>query len=311
VSVELSVPLKSLEQPLRESIRELRRGYQSVSECLEQTMAECDVRGAELADCRRQLAESRRSLSECERQLAERTRADADLVHRYANLKKQLEAKQAELTQTCEKFQQAQTETAQDKQRLQLQIESAQQLNEQIERIKAQHDASLAELSQLRSQFAPLAESAAETLQLRGEVTLAQSELGRLREQLAKQRPDEGLAEQLAAEQSQRQQLEMELEALRHRGAELAEALGEQKRLLTSEREHWSEELRQMRRAVEKQAEVLAQRPAAATVTDAPAQPAPRPANQSQAAANVIGSVLEQFEMLQKNKVRKLASSSG
>ena len=64
VPLDLAIPLKSIEHPLHDSIRELRQGYQSLSDCVEQAMAECDQRGSELADCRRQLAEARRSLME-------------------------------------------------------------------------------------------------------------------------------------------------------------------------------------------------------------------------------------------------------
>jgi hypothetical protein len=35
-----------------------------------------------------------------------------------------------------------------------------------------------------------------------------------------------------------------------------------------------------------------------------------RPTNNGQSADKVLGSVLEQFEMLQRNKIRKLASAS-
>ena len=173
MSVELSIPLKSLEQPLGESIRELRRGYQAVSDCLEQTMAECDLRGTELADCRRQLAEARRSLSECEKQLAERTRADGDLTHRYSALKKQFEQKHGDLVQANDRASQAQSEGAQNKQRLEMQIEQNQQLRQQAERYESEAEATRNELTQLRTQFAALAESAAEGVKLRGELAEA------------------------------------------------------------------------------------------------------------------------------------------
>lgn len=312
MSVDLSIPLKSLEQPLRDSIRELRRGYQAVSDCLEQTMAECDVRGTELADCRRQLAEARRSLSEYEKQLAERTRADGDLAHRYAAVKKQVETKQTELSQANDRASHAQAEDAQSKQRLELQIEQSQQLRQQNERMQAEAESSRGELAQLRTQFTALAESAAESVKLRGELADAKSLLARQQEQLAAAPADNNLSEELAAERSQRQQLENELDVLRHRGAELSEALAEQKRAVADEREHWNEELRQLRRAVEKQSEMINQRPAQSPVGQPVVEAVQnRPTSNGQGADKVIGSVLEQFEMLQRNKIRKLANTSG
>jgi hypothetical protein len=105
--------------------------------------------------------------------------------------------------------------------------------------------------------------------------------------------------------------LENELDVLRHRGAELTETLAEQKRLVAEEREHWNEELRHLRRAVERQSEVLNQRPAHAP-SPPPANGAgpDRPASNGQSADKVVGSVLEQFEMLQRNKIRKLANTA-
>jgi hypothetical protein len=98
---------------------------------------------------------------------------------------------------------------------------------------------------------------------------------------------------------------------LRNRGAELSEALAEQKRLSTAEREHWNEEFKQIRRAVEKQSELLVQRPAAAMAGEQPVHvAATRAASSPGVTSSVIGSVLEQFEMLQKSKIRKLASTS-
>lgn len=316
VSVDLSIPLKSLEQPLRDSIRELRRGYQAVSDCLEQTMAECDTRGTELADCRRQLAEARRSLSECEKQLAERTRADGDLAHRYAALKKQVEARQTELSQANDRATHAQAEGAQSKQRLELQIEQNQQLRQQTERLQADAESARGELAQLRTQFTALAESAAEAVKLRGELADAKSLLARQQEQLAAAPADntlsESLNQELAAERLQRQQLENELDVLRHRGAELTEALAEQKRAVADEREHWNEELRQLRRAVERQSEMLNQRAVQPPAGPPAGEPLPnRPTSNGQGADKVIGTVLEQFEMLQRNKIRKLANTSG
>ena len=104
VAFDFAVPLKLLKQPLHDSIDELRQGYQSLSECVEQSIAECEQRGAELADCRRQLAEARRSLMEQEKALAERDQAAADATRRVTATTKQLEAGQAELAQANEKL---------------------------------------------------------------------------------------------------------------------------------------------------------------------------------------------------------------
>jgi chromosome segregation ATPase len=265
VSVDLSLPLNAIGRPLQESIRELRRGYQSVSECLEQALADCEQRGSELADCRRQLAEARRSLSECERQIAERTRNETELTNRTSAIKKQLDAKSAELTQANERILRVQGECTQSQQRLEMAAEQTEHLRAQIARLEADHRESRDELSQLRGQFAPLAEAAAEAVRLRGELAAAQTDLIRLREQLSSPGDGGELQTQLAAFQTERQQLQSELDLLRHKATELSETLADQKRQADTERDRWSEELRHMRQIMERQTDAWAQRAAQAS----------------------------------------------
>src|SRR5690606_30149728 len=128
------------------------------------------------------------------------------------------------------------------------------------------------------------------------------AELARLEAQLAESGDSVGLEERLQAAESERIQLENELDLLRHRGAELVEQLAEQKRTAASERENWSEELRQLRKAVEMQSEALAHRggvtPVMQTAPVAPTNDAPRAnaTTNSRPEDSVLGSVMEQFE---------------
>lgn len=260
VSLDLSLPLKALGRPLQESIRELRRGYQSVSECLEQALADCEQRGSELADCRHQLAETRRGLSERERQIAERTRAEAELSNCCSSLQANLESKTAELSQAHERMVQIQGACSKNEQRLELQAEQSEQLHAQIARLESDYREARDELTQLRGQFTPLAEAASEAARLRGELSAAQVEMARLRDQVAN--PAEGveLQQQLCTMQAERQHLEGELETLRRRALDLGETLAEQQRVAAAERDEWSEELRRMREVLERQSEVWAER---------------------------------------------------
>ncbi len=260
VSLDLSLRLKALGRPLQESIRELRRGYQSVSECLEQALADCEQRGSELADCRHQLVEARQSLSQCERQIADRAGAEADLSNRCATLEQHLEIKTAELSQAHEKVIHAQAECAQHHQRLELQAEQSDELGARIARLESDYGEARDELGQLRGQFAPLAETASEAARLRGELDAAQADIARLRDQAAP--PGEGaeLQAQLSEVQAERQQLQVELDAVRQRATELTEALAEQQQGSAAERDRWSEELRHMRQVLEQQSETWSQR---------------------------------------------------
>ncbi len=311
MSTELSPPPKPPTNPLRDSIRELRQGYQSVTECLELSMAECDLRAIELEDCRRQLAHARQSQNECEQRLARLSAAEAEVNGRCAALTSELAAKQVQLSEILEQLAHARAECVRASERLDLQVEQNQQLRHQMEIAVKEREALGELMAQLRSQPATAETSATETATLRATLALAQTELAQLREQHAAPAVDSALHEQLTAAEVERQQLESELDVLRNRGAELAEMLTEQKQAATQEREQWNDELRQLRRAVERQAEALVRRTATAPVgTPAPDPVAGRPVGSNGKDDNrVVGSVLAQFETLQKNKVRKVANS--
>jgi hypothetical protein len=123
----------------------------------------------------------------------------------------------------------------------------------------------------------------------------------------------------------ERSELENELEAVRQRCEELSATVAEQKRQLTDERAEWTAEFRQLRKILDKQSQLLAQRvepisgtptttttvnfphmastetaPVASGVAVAPAQP-PNAA----AIDPVLGSVMSQFQMLQKDAARR------
>src|SRR5690606_29628095 len=104
------------------------------------------------------------------------------------------------------------------------------QLRIEIEQIRVQESAAREELEQLRNQAVPGTLENVEETKLRSELAEAQAELARLEAQLAESGDSVGLEERLQAAESERIQLENELDLLRHRGAELVEQLAEQKR---------------------------------------------------------------------------------
>ena len=179
------------------------------------------------------------------------------------------------------------------------------ELRERLAAAQAERDRLEAELTTWQKQAATTADAANSAAELRGQLTAAQAELSRLREQVSQPTAEAQLREDLAAAETQRQQLETELDSVRLRAAELNEALDEQRRSITEERQIWSEELRQLRRAVERQSETTTRRTRRAS---AAAEEPRRAANGvSLAAAErradpVIDTVREQFEALQKRK---------
>ena len=72
----------------------------------------------------------------------------------------------AALAATRERLAVAEAAILQGREGLQLQIEQCGQLRSEIERLESQREAARDELSQLRGQFAPLAENAAEAARL-------------------------------------------------------------------------------------------------------------------------------------------------
>lgn len=152
--------------------------------------------------------------------------------------------------------------------------------------------------------------AAAELASVRGQRDQIQGQLAVLPQQ------NEELKEHLHALELERCELDSELEALRVRAAELADHLAEVKREASDERAEWSSELKQLRRTLERQSELLANRLAAASLdhaepaaTAAPRPDAESPAKSVPAAATpkdaVLGSVIAQFEMLQKDRQRR------
>ena len=118
---------------------------------------------------------------------------------------------------------------------------------------------------------------------------------------------DSELERRCEESESERRNLEIELESLRQRAAELTEALCEQKRVASEERAEWSGEIRQLRKSLERQSELIADR--------AP-QPAPvrveraeKPSHKNGTAKSgddpVVDSVIAQFATLQKERSRR------
>jgi chromosome segregation ATPase len=154
--------------------------------------------------------------------------------------------------------------------------------------------------------------AAAELSTMRGQIDQAQERLVSLPKQ------NEELKEHLHALELERCGLEAELEALRVRTAELADHLAEVKRESAEERAEWSSELKQLRRTLERQSELLADRLSAAIAVDrghatatavatkAEPETGTKPAAAVATAKDaVLGSVIAQFEMLQKDRQRR------
>lgn len=167
------------------------------------------------------------------------------------------------------------------------------------------------ELEASRRQNARLANSAMDLADARATILELRAEL----EQARAQADDENLrrVNQLVHE---RNELELELETIRNRAAELQEQGEEERRRMAEERAHWSGEIRQLRRAIELQSQRMNVETPAAIAT-----PAPAPTTAAAAAAAgpvgratkdpVLDAVMAQFQQLQKERVQRRANTSG
>ncbi len=157
------------------------------------------------------------------------------------------------------------------------------------------------------------------------------------RDRIAQQQPsssdapavDETLKAKVAELESDRTALEEELESVRAHAVDMAQTLSDQKRQMAEEHAEWAAELRQLRRILDKQAAWITQHAemgagpwggdsqfgAGANGSLAAAGPAGRAHPTAFPAANatsparqpdpVVGSILSQFELLQKDVARR------
>ncbi len=152
--------------------------------------------------------------------------------------------------------------------------------------------------------------------QLEQQYQQAQQELESLRLEVADRDPHvtgeyaEGYSAEVLDLQQQREELEAELETVRTRAAELSDALDEAKRQSVEDRAEWSTELKQMRRILERQSELLATAPtqpvAAAAVSASPGREKGAAAVATEPAKDpVLGSVMAQFEKIRKERAQR------
>jgi chromosome segregation ATPase len=204
------------------------------------------------------------------------------------------------------------------------------QLQRMLEEAERDRTALRTALEDAQKQSERLAQVADEFSHTRAELAEARRELERLRNGLdhgadpAQAQPDQKAQEQLQVLQQERAQLdqervvlETELDMVRNRAAETAEALAQQQRQMADERQQWAQELKRMRRLLEGLAGRALDHPPAArpqrtmveprrTNGTSPDEPCAPRANGDP----VLGSVMAQFEMLQKDIVRRRRESA-
>jgi chromosome segregation ATPase len=171
------------------------------------------------------------------------------------------------------------------------------------------------ELAQAHQHTSRLAGSALELADSHGQLAQARAELLDLQHRLNESEKHSGseFQQQIRSLEQERTSLETELESVRNRIVQLAEESALEKRRMTEERAEWSGELRQLRRVLEKNVVMLShhQHTDETSRSHPPAPPELDPPSGQPVAPGedpVLDSVMAQFEMLQKDLVRRRTS---
>lgn len=172
--------------------------------------------------------------------------------------------------------------------------------------LAVQRDELLRELEQARGQISQLAGSATD-------LATARAELIALKDQLAAATAaPEGLQKHVCDMELERRILEGELDQVRMRSAELLQQLAHEKQEFADRESQWSHELAQLRHALERQADLLAELQKAGVLRRlAEAGSAAADCNEEEPSAirgdSVVNSLMSQFESLQKDCIRRRA----
>jgi chromosome segregation ATPase len=233
----------------------------------------------------------------------------------------QLAARQEHLVQAAEEHRsQDDTQVSTRGEQLQQLLEEA--LHERTEQRESQ-EAVHTQLTRLAAVAAELADARSVWGNASNEVTALRSDIRQQFEQLQavqSQGTDQAayrelqqqmrqMVQQQTVLEQERKGLEAELEAVRGRAAELADALAEQKRQLAQQQASWAEEFKRIRLLLE----VMGGRLTEGIHAINPAKPEPArklaPATTAAAGDPVLESVMAQFEILQKDVARRRAAT--
>jgi chromosome segregation ATPase len=215
-------------------------------------------------------------------------------------LRAELEQGERELAGEWRKFHEAQHELAESRAELeksqrefglfgdpQAHAAAMEDLRAQVAALEKQRDTMERELSDDRGQINHLADAARELADLRA----AQLEGKGVSEQEAA-----GLRQDLARLDKERAVLEVELETVRRRLAEMADAATAEKARMAEERAKWMDEIKQWRPMLERLANA---------VPPPGAAPAPPPAATANDGDPMLESIMSQFDLLQKEIARR------
>jgi chromosome segregation ATPase len=282
---------------LKQSLSELRGHFEEVGESFHREFQSLDQLRADFIDYSRHLEKSHQHLQAVESRLTDQQRMSEEAALRLQEERETLRVEQLKLETVLS--------------------ERAEANNAEQAALEAKLATLETEKSQLQHELGSVRHQASELVGLEKELAASREEIQVLKANLEGERSAkpqssaaDGAADSRIQElEAERGALEFELEDVRVRAVELAESLSDRERRLAEERAEWSRELKELRRVLEQQAKQLAARDesVAEPIRDAsmgsyldPRSPEPQEAEVNDL---ILGSVMAQFEMLQKDKI--------
>ena len=214
----------------------------------------------------------------------------------------------AKLAQMTEELAAARQDLAEAREEIRGQRELLAQVPAQDERSAAVSESHGAELARMADELAAARQDLAEAREeIRGQRELL-SEVSLRSEGASDRETDVQMEQERSAWTQERAVLETELDTVRDRAAELADALEEERQRAQGDRKNWSDELRQMRQLLQSLSEQK-KTSGSESVTPIPVEAEPAEPNDIQ--DPVLDSVMAQFEILQKDLARRRKAKSG
>lgn len=279
--------------PIGETVAEFRSECSDLEHVVQSLFDQLDQLRAELDRKAREVERERQRVAERDRQLLEQRKETNRFAHQFEHQ----EAKLSETLAEIEELKLLVRRAAEDTSQRDALVET--QLEKQLETLQRERQA-------LQRQLADVQTELSKHATLARELALARKEISDLRAAGSGAVTSAEDSERLSELEQERAALEAELELVRGRAAELYDSLAHERRALTEHRAETTNELKQLRRIVEKQAELLTERMAIAqTQAQATREVLVEEIDEEALDAGatsdpVISSVMAQFAKLQK-----------
>ena len=281
-------------QPIGEIVAEFRTECSDFEHLVQSLFDQLDQLRAELERKARDLDKERQRVADRERQLSEQRKETSRIAHQFEHQEAKLSEALGELDELKTLIRRQNEETTQRDALHDTQIVK------QLETLQRERQTLHRQLTDAQSELT-------KSVGLSRDLAQARKEIADLREEVAA-RAEAGYAQGASGSGGEdRAALEAELEMVRGRAAELYDILAQERRTTAEQRVEATNELKQLRRIVERQAELLGERPQSTTNTVTVARETTvegfddEPSEDTPSADPVINSVMAQFAKLQKD----------